>query len=233
MISRLQTYLKDFSHLLFPHYCEGCGTDTLSSSSILCAQCSFQLPVTNFTQTADNPVEKTFFGRVHIEKATAAFYFTKDSLLQQLLIELKYRNHKEAGIYLGKLLGHQLQQSDRFSDIDALVPLPLNPKKEQKRGYNQAEIICKGIHEVWNKPILTNVVTRVQFTETQTKQDRVHRWQNMKDVFAVTNRQQITGKHILLVDDVVTTGATLEACAAAMQKDSGTTISIATVAYTI
>ena len=233
MVSSIKSYLNNFSHLFFPHYCEGCGTDILLDDEMLCTKCSFELPETDFINAIDNPVEKIFYGRINIINAASAFYFTKDSVLQRLLIQLKYKNNKQAGIYLGKKLGQQLKESERFSDIDIIIPLPLNPKKEIIRGYNQAQIICEGIASVWNKPIINNVVIRTHFTETQTHQDRIHRWQNMQSVFAVTNSKVLQNKHILLIDDVITTGATLEACAATILKVPGTKLSIATLAYTI
>ncbi|MBA4196901.1 MAG: ComF family protein [Chitinophaga sp.] len=233
MLSTLQSYIKDFTHLIFPHHCEGCGTDVLNDEDLLCAKCLHELPVTNYFSSHGNPVEKIFYGRCKIESAASAFYFTKDSLLQHLLVQLKYKSNKEVGYFLGKLAGLQMQQSNRFKNIDALVPLPLNPKKESKRGYNQAAIICDGMAEVLQIPVLNNAVERVLFTETQTKQDRIHRWQNMENVFAIKDLTGMQGNHILLVDDVVTTGATLEACANAILKNKNVKVSIATVAYTI
>jgi len=233
MLKVLSSYLNDFSHLLFPHYCEGCGTAILQDDDLLCAKCLHQLPYTAFINAAGNPVEKIFLGRVEITAAAAAFYFTKDSLIQHLMIGLKYRNNKNVGLFLGKLMGYELQKSERFNDVDILVPLPLNPKKERERGYNQAAVICEGIASAFQKPVVKNAVARTQFTETQTTQNRIHRWQNMEGVFSVTEEQAIKDKHILLVDDVITTGATLEACGSVLKKVKGTKISIATVAYTI
>ena len=233
MLQKLKSYLNDFSHLLYPHNCEGCGTDVLNDDAILCTKCLFDLPETNFTNTKNNPVEKIFYGRLNIIAATAAYYFTKDSLLQHLMIQLKYRNNKDVGFFLGKQLGYQLQESERFNDIDVLVPLPLNPKKEKKRGYNQAMIICEGIASVWQKPVLKNALIRTQFTETQTQQDRIHRWQNMQHVFAMADKNSLQGKHVLLVDDVITTGATLEACGTTIVNIPNTQLSIATLAWTI
>lgn len=233
MIEKLKLYFTGFSHLLYPHNCEGCGTDVLNETDILCTKCLHQLPETGFCNTPDNPVEKTFYGRLNFSNAAAAYYFTKDSLLQHLMVQLKYRNNKEAGFYLGKQLGYLLQDAERFSDVDALIPLPLNPKKEMKRGYNQAAVICEGIASVWQKPVLKDAVIRTQFTETQTQQDRIHRWQNMQNVFAVADKNSIQGKHVLLVDDVITTGATLEACGAAILNSAPTKLSIATIAWTI
>jgi ComF family protein len=146
---------------------------------------------------------------------------------------MKYRNNKDIGVYMGKLLGRMLEQSERFSEVDIIVPLPLNPKREKKRGYNQATALCNGISEIWNKPVVEKVVIRKVFTETQTHKGRISRWQNMDGVFKVANPSAIQGKHILLIDDVVTTGATLEACGNEILKVPGTTLSIATLAYTI
>ncbi len=228
-----KSYLKDFSHLLFPHNCACCGTDTLNENEQLCLRCFTLLPETGFFHARGNPIEKAFYGRQDIANAGAAYYFTKDSMLQHLMVRLKYRNDKKAGIYLGRLTGAMLSETRRFHDVDLLVPLPLNSKKEQQRGYNQAAIICEGIAEIWRKPVLKNAVVRKRFTETQTHQNRISRWQNMEDVFAVADKEALRSKHILLVDDVVTTGATLEACASAIRLIEGITISIATVAYTI
>ena len=156
MIKTLASYFSDFTHLFFPHNCEGCGTDVLEKDTMLCAACLLKLPETGFVNVADNPVEKIFYGRIKVEAAGSAFYFTKDSLLQHLIVELKYHGNKNLGFYLGKLLGYQLVQSERFNDIDAIIPLPLNVRKEKKRGYNQAAAIADGIAEVWQKPVLKN-----------------------------------------------------------------------------
>jgi len=225
--------MNDLSHLLFPHNCHGCGTDVLSTEQLLCAGCLHQLPATMFIGKPGNPVEKIFYGRIPVASAAAAYYFTKESLLQHLLIQLKYRNNKSIGHYLGNLAGLQLQQAASVDDIDVIIPLPLNPRKEARRGYNQAAVIAHGIAQVINKPVVTNAIERTTFTETQTHQDRIHRWQNMEGVFAVSDTAALQGKHVLLVDDVVTTGATLEACGAEIIKINGTKLNILTVAYTI
>lgn len=233
MKALIQNISNSLSHLFFPHNCLGCATDILNTNDLLCAKCFTDLPETNFSAVANNPIEKTFLGRIKIEQATAAFYFTKQSLLQHLMVQLKYKNNKDVGLYLGKLLGYKLLQSNRFNNIDALIPLPLNDKKKYKRGYNQAEVICKGIAEIFDRPIITNAVQREIFTQTQTHENRINRWQNMEGVFALTNEKAIINKHILLVDDVITTGATLESCGAEILKAANTKLSIACVAFTI
>lgn len=233
MIPVYKKYLSDILHLFFPHNCEGCGSDVLYDTQFLCARCMHHLPETGFFSTPRNPVEKLFYGRCNIHHAGAAYYFTKHSLLQHLLVQLKYRNNREAGYFLGRMMGHSFAQAPRFADVDALVALPLHPKKEKIRGYNQAELICLGIEEVWKKPLLRNAVIRTRFTETQTQQNRISRWQNMDGVFAVKDQERMAHKHILLVDDVITTGATLEACGSSILQTIGTELSIAAAAYTI
>lgn len=232
MLHQLKHIAAGFSHLIFPHNCLGCATDVLQQNQLLCAKCATELPVTNFTIVPQNPVEKMFYGRIKINTATAAYYFTKQSLLQHLLKQLKYKGNKDVGIYLGKLLGYQLSQSNRFNDVDALLPLPLNYKKEKIRGYNQAKIICDGIVQIFDKPIINDAVIRTVFTTSQTKENRMQRWQNIDGVFKLINEKAIANKHILLIDDVLTTGATLESCGIEILKASNTKLSIATVALT-
>jgi ComF family protein len=220
-------------HLFFPHTCAGCGTDVIDHDQLLCLHCLNDLPATNFFNQPNNPVEQVFYGRIPVANAAAGYFFTKDSLLQNLIVQLKYRGNKQIGFYLGQLLGNFLIKSDRFSDVTALVPLPLNPRREKNRGYNQATVLCNGISSVGKKPVIEKAVVRRVYTETQTHKGRISRWENMDGIFEVTNPSVLENKHILLVDDVVTTGATLEACGSEILKVPGTTLSVATLAYTI
>lgn len=229
----IKNYIDDFLHLFFPHVCIGCDSDVLNDKDILCAECLNNLPETGFLSTPQNPVEKIFYGRLPVVHAGSAFYFNKDSVIQNAIIQLKYKSNQQAGNFLGKLLGYQLSNSKRFDDIDAIIPLPLNDKKFFKRGYNQSLAIVNGITSIWNKPVITNAVERILFTETQTHKDRIARWQTMEGVFTVTQPALIENKHILLVDDIITTGATLEACGTAIMQTPGVKLSMATVAYTI
>jgi len=229
----LKNYIDDFLHLFFPHTCVGCDTDVLNNEDVLCAQCLNKLPETGFLTAANNPVEKIFYARLPLAQAGSAFYFNKDSVIQSIIIQLKYKNNQKAGRFLGKLLGQQLANSKRFDDVDLIIPLPLNDKKLFRRGYNQASVIVNGITSVWHKPVMEDAVERVLFTETQTHKDRIERWKTMEGVFTVTQPGLLATKHVLLVDDVITTGATLEACGAAVLKIPGVKLSIATAAYTI
>ncbi|MBS1654679.1 MAG: ComF family protein [Bacteroidetes bacterium] len=218
-------------NLFFPHVCAGCGSDLLDIQNSLCLKCIDNMPQTHFHLHADNPVEKHFWGRIAVSTATSQYYFTKESLMQHLMHQLKYKGNKELGLFLGRLIGSQLLQTDRFLGIDALVPLPLFPAKERKRGYNQATVLCEGISAEMNVPVWKDVVIRTEHTETQTKKSRVERWQNMEGKFELVNSEKLQNKHLLLVDDVVTTGATLEACGYELLKPDNTKLSIATLCY--
>lgn len=215
-------------HLLFPHICTGCGSDILHGESVLCMRCIDAMPETNFELHPDNPVEKIFWGRLPLAGATAQFYFTKESLMQHLMHQFKYKGNKELGMQLGKIMGEQIKKSARF-EADALVPLPLFAAKEKRRGYNQAAILCEGMAEAMNLPVLDRIISRPQYTETQTKKGRIERWKNMEGKFILSDADAIKNMHLLLVDDVVTTGATLEACGNELLKAENVRISIATL----
>jgi ComF family protein len=232
MLKTIQSYLNDFTQLVYPHYCEGCGSDVLANEQLLCTQCFLNLPATNFQNIPDNTIEKMFYGRLSIVAATASYYFTKESLLQHLMHQLKYKNNKQVGVYLGMQLGKHIKESNRFNDIDVIIPLPLTAKRAFTRGYNQAALICDGIAEVLQKPIIETAISRTVFTETQTANNRIDRLENINGAFTIENESLINDRHILLVDDIITTGATLEACAQLIIKHKPKALSIATVAYT-
>ena len=227
MIS-LKEIIDSTIHLFFPHVCTGCGSDILNEKSVLCMRCIDAMPETNFELHPKNPVEKTFWGRLPLVGATAQFYFTKESLMQHLMHQFKYKRNKELGLQLGKIMGEKIKSSARF-EADALVPLPLFPAKEKRRGYNQATILCEGMAEAMSIPVLDKVIIRPQHTETQTKKGRIERWKNMEGKFILSNPEAIRNKHLLLVDDVVTTGATLEACGNELLKAEGVQLSVATL----
>lgn len=233
----ITTHIKQFAsdtiHLFYPHTCIGCGSDVIEGEEIICAKCFSQLPATGYFSHANNPVERIFVGRIPIEEGGSAFYFTKKSLLQNIMHEIKYRGNTEAGLFMGKQTGIALQQSGRFTDIDVVIPMPLSNRRQQQRGYNQAALLAQGIASVIKKPIETGVVVRRINTDTQTGKNRNHRWQTMQHVFAISNSETIAGKHVLLVDDIVTTGATLEACGEIILSVPHTKLSIATVAHTL
>jgi ComF family protein len=225
--------LQPLLHLFLPHHCVGCGSDILSNEQILCLHCIDEMPLTGFHLHGSNPVEKIFMGRVPVVQAASYLYFSKDSLLQRIVHQLKYKGHEELGLFMGRKMGETLLQTTRFNDIDVLVPIPLFTARERKRGYNQALILCEGMAEVLKLPVLPAAISRRQSSETQTHKNRIERWQNMQDKFELQQGGPLIDKHILLVDDVITTGATLEACGRELLTASGTRLSIMTMAYTV
>lgn len=218
------------SELLFPHLCVTCGDKLIEQEQLICLNCLHHLPRTNFHLQAENPVARLFYGRVRIEFATSFFYFSKGSIYQSLIHNLKYKGMKELGAEMGKHFGIDLLQSAEYATIDFICPVPLHPQKEKKRGYNQSWWIASGIATQMQIPLSDDNLKRVTFTDTQTKKNRFERWQNVEGIFELTNPEAYSGKHILLVDDVVTTGATIEACAQAILSKTNARVSIATLA---
>lgn len=227
----LKNILTDALHLFYPHICIGCGSDLIDKKNLLCLYCINELPHTNFAMHENNPIEKIFTGRIKIKAAHSEFYFSKGHLIQHLIHQLKYKNNKEIGYYLGEIMGNSLLKSNRFSNIDYLIPLPLFADREFKRGYNQAAVICQGIHLSTQIPVMLNNIVRQRPTETQTRKHRAERWENVAGSFTSRNPETLKGKNVLLVDDVITTGATLEACGQVVLQIPGTTTSFAALAH--
>lgn len=223
-------FLDYLTELLFPSLCVVCGDRLIEQEQWICLNCLHHIPRTNFHLSADNPVAQIFYGRVPIEYATSFFYFSKGSQYQTLLHSLKYKGMKELGAEIGKHFGIDLMQSPGFSSVDIICPVPLHPSKEKKRGYNQSWWIASGIAKQMNKELDAQNLKRVTATETQTRKSRFERWQNVEGIFELSNPETFEGKHILLVDDVVTTGSTLEACAVAIHSATNAKVSIATLA---
>ena len=219
-------------HLFLPHQCAGCGSDIMSRQQVLCLSCMQRLPLTHFHRHANNPVEKIFWGRLPLMGAASLLYFSKDSILQKIVHQFKYNGHKELGLFIGRKMGEALAQAGRFERVDALVPLPLYATRERKRGYNQAGILCQGMAEVLGLPVLPNSICRRSMSDTQTRKNRIERWQNMQGRFELLRAHELRGKHIVLVDDVITTGATLEACGQELLRAGDVRLSIMTMAYT-
>jgi len=191
-----------------------------------------ELPHTHYEVIPENPIEKLFWGKVPIQAATACYHFNNEGRIQQLMHALKYNDQLEAGILLGKRLGVILGKTARFNHITTIVPVPLHAKKKRKRGYNQCEFIAKGIQESTGWEVDLTSLLRVTNNESQTKKSRIARWKNVATIFQLATGTDFTGKHLLLVDDVITTGSTLEACAKELWKGNPASVSIATAAYT-
>lgn len=233
LFSPLSKAIKNIADLFYPQLCAGCDRTVNSPDAMLCFRCLQKLPVTNFATVSPNPVEKMFWGRLDIVAATSLCYFTKDTIVQHMLHQLKYRGNKEIGLFMGRRIGQTLAGNPRFDSVDCLVPLPLHPKKMKIRGYNQAQVIAEGIAEATGWKLEPDIIKRKKFTDTQTHKNRFDRWQNMKERFINTNKGLLDGKHVMLVDDVITTGATLEACGMEILSGGKTRLSLGTMAYVI
>ena len=222
--------LRSLINLLFPRTCAACGNLLLEGEDIVCTTCRFLLPKTGYEQNPDNPLAQMFYGQMPFNAVTAEFFFSKTGKVQHLIHGLKYHHCRENGIFLGQEIGKSLLKTPIFQGIDYIVPIPLHPKKEKIRGYNQSHVIAEGISEIMNIPIAEKCLVRSIFTDTQTKKSREERWQNVKDIFNVENPEILENKHVLLVDDVLTTGATLMSAGKALFHVKGIKISVATVA---
>ena len=216
---------------MYPHYCAVCGSMLCRNENTLCLACYIELPRTGFHHDPENEVSRLFWGRVQLKNATAFMYFSKTSRYRQILHELKYKGQQDTGQEMGRIFGTALRGTS-FTDVDMIHPVPLHPSKQKKRGYNQSELIARGISEVTNIPLETCLIRKVTGSATQTRKARYERWENVKDIFKVDKPQAIRNKHILLVDDVITTGATIEACASSLLAEEGVTVSVASLAYT-
>lgn len=224
------TVFDDLISLFYPRLCAGCNTPLVKGEEVLCLNCLADLPRTNYHLIKDNPVYQIFIGRVNITQATSFCRFDKGGRLQHLLHQLKYKGNREVGHKMGILFGFDLIQNSLYQDIDAIIPVPLHPKKEKKRGFNQSVEICKGFSESMNRPIILGNLVRDIHTDSQTRKGRFERWENVSGIFKVKNGDALSEKHLLLVDDVVTTGSTLEACCEPLLKIPGVRVSIATLA---
>lgn len=222
---------SDLLGLFFPNSCRLCGKTLHQQEEILCTTCFYKLARTNFHNEKQNPVMDIFSGRLPLYSATALLFFSKGGGTQQLIHKLKYKGHKEVGIYLGEMLGNQLEKSELFRDSEVIVPVPLHPRKQHKRGYNQSKMMAEGLASRMNARVVPDVLFRKVHSSTQTKKSRYERWENVKDIFELKNGHQLEGKHVLLVDDVITTGATLEACGRKLLEIPGIRLSIASLAY--
>ncbi len=233
MPSVLKGLTHGLVHLFYPRLCEGCSKPLLAAEEVLCISCGLEIPETNYHHIVDNETELRFAGRIPFCHASSFAYFTDDGLLQHLIHGLKYKNKKENGYYLGKRFGHSLRPTDWISSVDMIIPVPLHPAKEAKRGYNQSMLIAEGMGEVLHKPASDKILQRTRDTESQTRKTRAERVDNMAGAFTLDKKISLAGKHILICDDVLTTGATLEACALALMAQDTLKISIVTIGIAI
>lgn len=221
--------LHEIFSLFFPRLCLGCGCPLNECEEFLCEHCKFDLPFTNYHSVRDNPVEQCFWGKVPVERAASMLYYHKKGIVQSVIHSLKYRQCPEVGNYLGAMAAHCC--GDFFCGMDYLMPVPLHKKKIRQRGYNQSHRIAEGIASVAEIAISEDL-KRVVYTATQTHKDKFERYENTLHSFCLDNPQIYEGKHILLVDDVLTTGSTLESCVrAVLQAQPNVRISVFTLGY--
>lgn len=226
-------WINDLLNLFFPNYCQSCGNTLVAQEEIICFHCLYSLPKTGFHFHADNPIARLFWGRANLHSASSFLFFSKGGKLQHLIHSLKYKGRGETGILLGKLYGRELLKSDLFNKAEIIIPVPLHPAKQRIRGYNQSEQIAKGLCDSMGLPLQANNLIKIVNSNSQTTKTRYERWQNVKDTFRIREPKQLEGKHILLVDDVLTTGATIEACALKLIDIPETRVSAVTLAYAL
>lgn len=226
----VKDWLSSFLSLLFPRCCIVCGRPLARGEECICAMCNIDMPRTNYHLRKDNPVEKLFWGKIPLERATSFFFYHKGSDFRQILHQLKYGGQKEIGVIMGRYMAAEFSSSGFFEGIDVIVPVPLHKKKQRIRGYNQSEWIARGVSAVTGIVIDTESVVRRKNTETQTHKSIFERWENVDGIFELRHPESLVGKHVLIVDDVLTTSATVAACASSLKDVEGVRISILTLA---
>lgn len=230
-INTITILLKDLTRLLFPELCCACNACLHRGEDYICTACIYDLPYTDHHSYKDNKVARKLWGRIPFNGAVALLHFRKGNPVQNLIHRLKYKGKKGLGVKLGCMLAEKLITADHYQGIDLIIPVPLHKRKERQRGYNQSMCIAAGLSAELNIPIAKTCLIRKVATSSQTRKSRYKRYENMKEVFDISNPAILTGKHILLVDDVITTGATIEACAIALHKYGIGKLSIAVVAF--
>jgi ComF family protein len=223
----------DFISLLFPRLCYACGNHLMRNERLICTECYVVIPRTNYHNLEDNPVAQLFWGRCRIEKAAAFSYYNKGSRIRTLIHNLKYRGIREIGYELGRIYGLSLKAAGYTKDIDLIMPVPLHPEKMRLRGFNQSETISDGIADVVSLPVDIKSLERTIVSATQTRKSRYERWTNVEGIFKVADPVTIMGKHVLLVDDVITTGSTIESCTNELLKIEGVKVSVVALAFAV
>lgn len=225
--------INNLMSFFYPRLCAACGNALQQNENCICIDCMLHLPETNYYKEHKNPLRDIFEGRVRVEEVAALMSYKKSNRVQKILHNFKYNGQKEIGYHLGKYFGNQLVEEERFRNIDCVIPIPLHKKKQRKRGYNQSEWIAKGLSEAMGVTCVCDVLVREQYNETQTKKGRFSRWLNVKEVFSLRAADKIEGHHVLVCDDVLTTGATMEAALHELQKVHDVRTSVVTLAATV
>lgn len=230
--ARIKDIFLHIINLFYPELCIICGDALIESEKCICTDCFYQLPLTTHFQEKENELTQIFAGRIKIEDAAALCYFYKNGMLQEAMHNLKYKKRQDIGVELGKLLGIEIKNSAFFQDIDIIIPVPLHQQKLKKRGYNQSESIAEGMATILNKEIDNKTIIRKVHTESQTRKKRIERMENVQDIFEITDKEHLRNKHLLLVDDIITTGATIESLANEVSKIENTRLSVVCLAKT-
>ncbi|RKE98550.1 ComF family protein [Ichthyenterobacterium magnum] len=224
--------IKNLLNLFFPKACLGCQNYLNDNEIYICTSCRHELPVTNFHFDDNDTIKKVLYGRVKLEHATALLHFSKKGIVQQLMHNLKYRGYEDIGLFLGQWLGAELKTINGYNTIDVVVPVPLHKSKFRKRGYNQVTKFGASIAEDLDAEFNSSTLIKTAATRTQVFKSRLKRSSDNDAIFAISEQQNLKGKHILLVDDIITTGATIEHCVNALLVIEGVKISVATMAIT-
>ncbi len=233
MYSKLSNILNDINNILLPRVCFGCNTHLYKGERLICTVCRNQLPLTEYNYNDENAVDRIFYGRISIKKASSFLFFTKNGIVKNLIHQLKYKNRQEIGIFLGDWYGQVLREDIALKTIDFVIPVPLHKRKLKLRGYNQVTTFARQLAEHLEATYEDTILQKTIHTKTQTHKNRLKRSQTKSDAYRVTNRSTLKHKTVLLVDDIVTTGSTLEACADAMNDIPGISIYIATMAVAL
>jgi len=228
---KIPSFIDDFISLLYPRVCAACGNSLFKNEEVVCTFCLYHLPKTNYHLMDDSPLDKVFWGRAQLAHTAALYNFQKKGKVQHLIHQLKYKGRMDVGVYMGKILGADLVKTEAFQDITKVVPVPLHPAKQRKRGYNQSEQIAIGLAKAMNIEMDATSFVRTFNTETQTRKSRFARWENVKEIFKVMAPEELANRHILLVDDVITTGATLESAAHILLAIEGVKLSVACIGF--
>lgn len=227
------SYISDFARLFFPSYCAACSRGLVKGEESICFYCQMRLPRVTTHDERGNRLERLFWGRADIQAATAFLKMPRNGMVHNLIHELKYRENKNVGVRLGKLFGQELMRSESMSKFDVILPVPLHPKRLHIRGYNQCDCIAEGLETTLKAEVMYHNLCRIKYNPSQTRMARYDRWKNVETIFSIGNPSALEGKSVLLVDDVITTGSTIEACASVLTAISGLKLYVASIAVPV
>ncbi len=229
-MSHIKDIGDDFLSLFLPRLCLGCRAHLVRGEDVLCMECLLSMARTDFHLRRDNMLEQSFWGRCHVERAAAFSVYNRGSRIRKLIHSLKYDGRKEIGKMLGELYGSTLAGSGFMEGIEMIVPVPLSAERQRQRGFNQSECFAQGLSASCRVPVRNDILLRTGRSESQTRRGRYERWENVEGLFTVRKPSEITGKHLLVADDVITTGSTMEACVNALLEAGGERISVVALA---